>query len=177
MTGFLNDLKLESVESDPNYIADGQYPGYIFDSKIVTKKKDQTQQWVITYKIAPEANRHAGQTQDEFYNVGAAPGRPETGPSEANKSWLKKRVLGLGVPENSLAALDPKDVIGTPVTITIVHRNGYQNIGDAVVRSENAGPSSTGPVAPTGQPASNGDPFAGATNAPVANTSDVAAGM
>lgn len=136
MTGFLNDLGLDNVEADPNYMADGEYPGFVYDAKVITKKKDGTTQLVLTYKAAPEAPKHSGQTQDEFYKIGAAPGNPASGPSEANKSWLKRRMLSLGVPESKINEIDVTDLVGTPVFFTIKHANGYQNIGDVRTRIE-----------------------------------------
>jgi hypothetical protein len=128
--GFLNDLGLDNVEADPNYISDGPHPGFVFDSKVVTKK-DNTKSWVITYKVAPEDESFAGKTQDEWYNV--------TNPSADQKSWLKKRVLSLGVPESKVGAFDPAEVIGTAVFFNIRHKNGYQNVGEVTLRDEATG--------------------------------------
>lgn len=137
--GFLNDLGLDNVEADPNHIPDGQYPGFVYKSSLTIKKKDGTTQWAITYKVAPDAPVAAGKSQDEWFKVKGAPGKPETEPTENNKEWLKKRVLSLGVPESQVNSLDPQDVEGTAVFFTIVHRNGYQNIGNVWLRDEKTG--------------------------------------
>jgi hypothetical protein len=120
--GFLNDLGLENVEADPNHIADGKYRAFVFNSE-VRLKKDQSRSWVITYKIAPN-QKHAGQQQQEWFDL-----EPKGDNAEIKKSFLKSRVLSLGVPESKIADLSPADLIGTEVDITIVHRNGYQNVG------------------------------------------------
>lgn len=125
--GFLNDLGLENVEADPNYIADGTYPAYVFKSEIRTKK-DETKSWVLTFKIAPESNKHAGQTQQEWFDL-----KPVGENAEMKKSFLKKRVLSLGVPEAKIPTFSPNDVLGTKVSMSIVHRKGYQNIGEVQV--------------------------------------------
>ncbi len=128
--GFLNDLGLDNVEADPNYISDGPHPGFVFDSKVVTKK-DDSKSWVLTFKVAPEDTNFAGKTQDEWYSL--------TNPSAQQKSWLKKRVLSLGVPESKVGAFDPAEVIGTAVFFNIRHKNGYQNVGEVTLRDEATG--------------------------------------
>jgi len=136
--GFLNDLGLDNVEADPNYISDGPHPGFVYDSKVVTKK-DSTKSWVITFKVAPEDESYAGKTQDEWYSLSVMKDGSLAAPSADQKSWLKKRVLSLGVPESKVNTFDPKDVIGTSVFFNIRHRNGYQNVGEVTLRDESTG--------------------------------------
>ena len=122
--GFLNDLGLENVEADPNHIADGTYPAYVFGSE-VRLKKDHSKSWVLTYKIAPEAAKHSGQTQAEWFDL-----EPKGENAELKKSFLKKRILSLGVPESKINEVNPDDLIGIKVSLKIIHKNGYQNVGD-----------------------------------------------
>lgn len=138
--GFLNDLGLDSVEADPNHIADGLYPAFVYGSE-VRLKKDQTKSWVLTYKIAPEAAKHSGQTQAEWFDL-----EPKGENAELKKSFLKKRILSLGVPESKINEVNPDDLIGIKVNVKIVHRNGYQNVGDVTVTegtTASAAPAST----------------------------------
>jgi len=128
--GFLNDIGLDKVEADPNYIGDGRWPGWLTDSKIV-EKKDGNTAWVITYKIDKDSTQYAGRTQDEWYPLSDA--------TDTNKAWMKKRVLGLGVPESKINDLDPGDVAGLCVYITIRHKGSYQNVVDVVLRDEATG--------------------------------------
>lgn len=128
--GFLNDLNLDQTEADPNYISDGPHPGFIFDSKVVTKK-DGNKSWVLTHKVAPEDTKFAGRIQDEWY--------PITNATEQNKSWLKRRVLSLGVPESQVGSFSPADVIGLAVLFSIRHKDSYQNVVDVVLRDEATG--------------------------------------
>ncbi|HET7713151.1 MAG TPA: hypothetical protein VFK94_01370 [Patescibacteria group bacterium] len=147
-TGFLNDLGLDNVEADPNYIADGQWPAFVFDSKVV-EKKDGSKSWVISYKIAPNSPQFAGVQQDEWYALSVSKDGSIQAPSVQQKSWLKKRVLSLGVPESKVGTFSPAEVTGTPVFITIRHKNGYQNVGDVVLRDEATGQAT--PVAANAQ--------------------------
>lgn len=130
--GFLNDLGLENVEADPNHIADGKYPAFVYNSEVRTKK-DQTRSWVITYKIAPDSPRHAGQQQQEWFDL-----EPKGENADLKRSFLKRRVLSLGVPESKINSINPADLIGIKVALTIVHRGQYQNVGTVEVLDDNA---------------------------------------
>ena len=137
--GFLNDLGLENVEADPNHIADGKYRAFVFNSEVRTKK-DQTDSLVLTYKIAPE-QKHSGQQQQEWFDL-----KPTGDNAELKKSFFKKRLLSLGVPEAQFANLNPGDLIGIEVGMTIVHRNGYQNVGEVTLVAD--GGATAAPAAP-----------------------------
>lgn len=124
--GFLNDLDLGDTNADPNYIADSKYRAFVYQSEVRTKK-DDTRAWVITYKIAPD-QKHAGQTQQEWFDL--LP-KDSTAPNaELKRSFLKKRILSLGVPESKIGQVNPNDLIGTEVSLTIKHKDGYQNVGN-----------------------------------------------
>jgi hypothetical protein len=161
--GFLNDLDLDNVEADPNYIGDGQWPAFIFDSKVITKK-DQTKSWIITYKVAPDSKQYAGVTQDEWFALTVEKdGSLIAQPDQTKKSWLKKRVLSVGVPESRVKEVTPAEIIGTPVFITIRHKGNFQNVVDVVLRDE-----STGEAKPTAVPEQSA-----ATPAPSGNVTDL----
>ena len=136
--GFLNDLNLDEVEADPNFISDGPHPGFVFDSKVVTKK-DGSKSWVIIFKVAPDDEKFAGKTQDEWYSLTVSKDGELVAPSPDQKSWLKKRALSLGVPESQIKTFKPADVIGTAVFFGIRHKNGYQNVGEVTLRDEATG--------------------------------------
>lgn len=121
--GFLNDLDLGNVEADPNYIPDGPYPANIVKSDIVTRKNDGKQSWVLTYQIIE--GRFAGKQQQEWFDL-----KPEGDNAELKKSFLKRRVLSLGIPENEVSNVDTDYFVGMRVKVTIKHRNGYQNVSD-----------------------------------------------
>lgn len=121
--GFLNDLGLEDVNADPNYIADGKYRAFVYNSEVRTKK-DDSKSWVLSYKIA-DGQKHSGQQQQEWFDL-----NPQGANAELKRSFLKRRVLSLGVPESKIGSVQPNDLIGLEVSITIKHKDGYQNIGN-----------------------------------------------
>lgn len=122
--GFLSDLALDGVEADPNYIADGVYHAYVYESEVRTKK-DGTPSWVLTYKIAPDEAKHAGQQIAEWFDL-----KPVGPNATLKKSFMKRRVLSLGIPETRINAVNPVDFVGTEVSITVKHKGQYQNVTD-----------------------------------------------
>ena len=126
--GFLNDLDLENTEADPDALPDGKYPGFLFSSKIVDKK-DQTKSWVIEYKVDVEHDpKWGGRRAQEWYNI--------TKPTEQQKSWLKRRLNSLGVPEDKHGEINPGDVVGIAVTFGIKNKDGYKNVNFVELRNE-----------------------------------------
>jgi hypothetical protein len=124
MSGFLNDLGLENVEADPNFIAAGPYPAIITKSEVKPKSGEQVgNNWILTYTI--QAGKFQGKTQSEFFDL-----NPQGDKAEIKKSFLKKRVLSLGVPENQISNMDPQFAVGLAGVVTIKHGNGYQNVAD-----------------------------------------------
>lgn len=130
MSGFLSELGLGAVQSDPNAIADGIYPGFIVKSEIVTKR-DESRAWKITYRVIDEFANSPGAEQDEWWNnLGTM--------SEKAKGFLKRRVLMLGIPEDKIDSINPETLIGTSVWFKVyTNKNGYQAIGDLKLRKPN----------------------------------------
>lgn len=140
----LGSLGLDSVESDPNKIADGVYNGVVFKSEYVvhTKNKNKADEYdavshVITYQVT-DGDRKGAQ-KAEWFTLGrdpqydeSSPGRPLVGMtptmSEAAKPWYKKRWVDLGVDENEVASADPKRLIGTRVRFGVKTKDGFQNV-------------------------------------------------
>lgn len=139
--GFLNDLDLGNVEADPNHIADGKYVAHVYKSEVRDTKKGK--QWVLTYKIDAGSPKHAGQQQQEWFALS-----PTGDNVELKKSFLKRRVLSLGVPESKINSVNPGDVQGLKVVIEIVHRNGYQNIASVALADDTSGSVVSAPSAP-----------------------------
>ena len=126
--GFLADLGLDTIESDPNAIPDNKYPAFVYDAKVV-KYKDTSkgQALVLTYKIADGA--HKGKTVDEWKSCNPFD-------DARQKGFLKQRLVGIGIPESKINDLDPDDLKGLPVTITTKKNGEYTNVRFAVKRDE-----------------------------------------
>lgn len=139
--GFLNDLGLDDVNPDPNYIADGLYRAFVYGSEVRTKQSTGGKSWVLTYKVAPD-QKHAGQTQQEWFDLD-----PKGDNAELKRSFLKKRVLSLGVPESKIGSIQPNDLVGIEVSLKIVHKGSYQNVGDVTLAGSGATPAASADVA------------------------------
>lgn len=141
MTGFLNDLGLSSAPTDPNYLPEGKYPAFVSDLQIKTPKKPgSAPALIISYKVSHLDAENQNKVKTEFKSL---PLMKEDGSGEyadedskRNASYLKLRLLSLGVPENELDNMSRESVLGTPVWITIVQSNGYNNVRQVELREE-----------------------------------------
>lgn len=131
MPGFLNDIGLDGVEADPNYIPDGMYSCLIVKSEVQGKKSGDGSNWIITYAI--QEGNHVSKQQSEWFDLNPS------GPNEAlKKSFLKKRVISLGVPPTKINEVDPNFFVGLKCLVSIKHKNGYQNVSDVRLIEDNS---------------------------------------
>jgi len=116
--GFLADKKLADVEvpEDDYSIANGTYPAMIVDSKLMNPKGDLNREsWQISYRIDPEVEIFGGRYVSEFFDMD--PNLPES-----RKVWIKRRLISLGITDAEAEELEPEDVIGTEVTVTVKNK-------------------------------------------------------
>jgi hypothetical protein len=112
---FLNDagvVGLEARESD-FFVANGVYPATISDSKIADF--NGVSKWQITYKIDPEVDEFGGKTVSEWFDLS------NDLPAE-RKQFLVRRLASLQITPEEQLTLEPADVIGTEVTITVKNK-------------------------------------------------------
>lgn len=114
---FLNDLNLDSVdETAVDFtIPAGVYPTMITDSKIMVSPSSGDNLWQITYRIDPDHDESPGKTVSEFFNLD--PNLPDN-----RKAWIKRRLISLGISGDEAANLDPGDIIGVEVTVTVKNK-------------------------------------------------------
>lgn len=126
--GFLNDLALDQVETDP---ADGVYRAFVYDVKTVNYKDTAKGKAVVfTYRIAD--GKFKGEDVQEWKSANSFD-------DNTKKKWLKARILSLGVPESRLTNLDPQDLVGLEVMITLKKNGQYLNVNKVeLVQSGNA---------------------------------------
>lgn len=125
---FLDDLNLDTVDGSAiDYsIANGVYPAFINSSELVdNQKKPGMNNWRITYKLAPDVETYGGRTVSEFFDLD--PSLPDD-----RKAWLKRRLVSLGFDDEDMKTLEPADVIGIEVMVTVKNRkvgdNTYTNV-------------------------------------------------
>lgn len=128
-TGFLADLGLDNVETDPNHLPDSTYFGFLTECKVIHyKDASKGKALVFTYKVGE--GEHKGKTIDEWKSANSFD-------EPSKKSWLKQRILSLGVPESRINSLNPEDLAGTAVKFTVKQKGEYRNVTFVSVRDEN----------------------------------------
>ena len=130
------DMDMDSVPDNPYDTEPGTYEANVYDVEVKpTKAGDKTGMYIY-YKI--DGGDFDGNTLQEFKEI-PQPKDPKNPTADEKKtaSWLKMRLVSLGVPSNRLNSLDPKDLIGTPVTVTIARNGEYTNIQKVALRSDN----------------------------------------
>jgi hypothetical protein len=150
--GFLNDLTPgldwnndESVPLDPNKVADGTHHAFVYDCKVVDlTAKGKGKSLVITYKMADD-DQNAKVEKDEWraIPVVTADGQFASDKDRTAATWLKRRLVSLGVPETKINDVDPKDLVGTEVYVTFKTKEQWQNVTDVKVATAEGTPSAT----------------------------------
>lgn len=127
--GFLADLGLDEVESDPNHLPDATYLGYLTKVKVQPyKDKAKGKAIILTYKVSD--GEHKDKTVDEWKSANSFD-------EPRKKAWLKQRLLSLGVPESRMNAVNPDDLVGTAVLFTVKKNGDYINVTSVKLRDEN----------------------------------------
>lgn len=162
MTGLFDSLGMGQVESDPNNIPDGRYPGKVLKSEHVFVEKKSELSHVITYSVTD--GKHKGAQRAEWFTIGKDPVFNDDGVlvgltptmSETNKQWYKKRLNDLLTPEGTdeekdkviAAAMEnPESLKDIPVAFGVRRKDGFVNISFAEKRAETAAEQSGGTIA------------------------------
>jgi hypothetical protein len=112
---FLNDagvVGMKAQESD-FFVANGVYPSVISDSKVADFNGKT--KWQVTYKIDAEVEEFGGKTVSEWFDLD--PNLPED-----RKQFLVRRLASLEISDEEQKTLEPADIIGTEVTITVKNK-------------------------------------------------------
>lgn len=130
---FLDNMNLNEVKVQENdwSLPNGTYPAMISDSKIMQSKAGKTL-WQITYRVSEEIEQYGKRTVSEFFDI-------DPNADDMKKQFLKRRLVSLAFSDEDMATLEPGDIIGTDVTITVknkqVNENNYTNVTKVVLGS------------------------------------------
>lgn len=110
--GFLENAGVVGIKAnEPDFsVANGVYPAGISDSKI--DQFNGVTKWQITYKIHPDVDIFGGRTVSEWFDLS-----PDL--AEERKQFLVRRLASLNIGQEEQKTLEPADIIGTEVTITV----------------------------------------------------------
>lgn len=130
------DLDIASAEDNPFAIPDNKYEAFVTATKVGLTKKEDKLGLTIEYTI--DGGDHNGKKVSEFKHVPRASDDMEPADRARAASFLKQRLSSLGVPDSKMNALDPADLVGIPVVIEVLTKDGYTNIRSVEVRKANA---------------------------------------
>lgn len=137
--GFLNDLTpgLDWKEgvTDPNRVTEGKHHAFVYEAKVMDlTARGKGKSLVITYKMAGD-DQDSGKTVDEWRGIPvvSADGQFASDKDRNNASWLKRRLIDLGVPEDKINDIQPNDLVGTEVYVTFKNNGAYQNVSKVEV--------------------------------------------
>jgi hypothetical protein len=126
-------LDIESAQDDPFKVDDGTYHATVTGAKVGPTNAGDKIGFTITYKITDEGDME-GKDVKEWQNI-PQPVDPQNPTTEEKRSasYLKARLLALGVPAGGMNDMQPDDLLGTDVVITVAEKDGYTNIKKLVL--------------------------------------------
>jgi len=121
--GIFGDLDVQAAADDPFAVDDGTYTGTVTKSE-VKKNKDETKTFLVLEYTIEDDGPMGGRKASEWKNI------PETGDENADRSasFLKQRLLSLGVPPDRINSFEPEDALGVEVVFTVKNKDGYANV-------------------------------------------------
>ena len=121
--GIFGDLDVQAAADDPFAVDDGTYNATISACEVKPTKDESKTGLILTYQITDEGNM-AGRKVSEWKQI------PKPGDANADNaaSWLKQRLLSIGIPADRINSFEPEDALGIDVVITVKNNNGYANV-------------------------------------------------
>lgn len=153
--GIFGDLDLEQYEDDPWKIKPDVYEATVTAVETKANKGNTGNFLVLTYTI--QSGPNSKQTIQEWKGIPQPADPKNPTPEDARKgSFLKQRLISLGVPLSRLNSVDTDDLVGVDVYITVgENKQGFPQVNKVELRTG----AMTGAV--TGSNGSSGgNPFA-----------------
>lgn len=134
------DLDLTAAADDPFKVENGTYLAFVKEAEVKLSQKGN-RGLNITYEIAGNGNDGDGKTIKEWKNIPDAKDAAsdeEGGSAEGRRSasFLKQRLLSLGVAPESVNKVKVSELVGTKVVITVGENNqGYSSVNKVELAS------------------------------------------
>lgn len=121
------DIDFGNVPDDPFAIPDNSYLAFVTDVKTGPTKAGDKIGLTLTYTIAD--GEFEGRKVTEWKQIvqPADPAHP-TAEEARSLSYLKSRMVDLGIPGSKLGSLIPDDLIGIKAVISVQTKGQYQNV-------------------------------------------------
>ena len=141
------DLDLEDAADDPFAVKPGTYLATVTEVTRVEGDEDAEKiegTWnaiVFKYQIdedpTDEESTAVGMPVSEWFRV---PPKGETSAlAKQKRAFLKRRLLGLGVPAEAMNTTRPEDLVDTEVVLKVKRSQGYTNVAGATRRQDDDG--------------------------------------
>ena len=118
------DLDIESAEDDPFAIPDNTYDCFLTDVKVGPTKAGDKQGMTLEFTIAE--GDHQDKRIQEWKRI-PDPAKPLEDDERA-KSFLKARMLDLGIPAERVNSVTADDLLGIHCFVSVKNNNGYTNV-------------------------------------------------
>ena len=118
------DLDIESAEDDPFAIPDNTYDCFLTDVKAGPTKAGDKQGMTLEFTIAE--GDHMDKKIQEWKRI-PDPASPMEDDERA-KSFLKARMLDLGIPAERVNSVTADDLLGIHCFVSVKNNNGYTNV-------------------------------------------------
>lgn len=129
------DLDIASASDDPFKVPPNVYNAVVSEVKVgETKDKSKTGMTLI-YTISDPGGEHDKKQVREWKHI-PTPADPKnlSGEDKRAMSFLKARLLDLGIPEERVNSVTPEDLIGKEVTIDVREgKNDFTNVNSVTL--------------------------------------------
>jgi hypothetical protein len=135
------DLDLEDAADDPFAVAEGTWYATVTDFyRKQPKAEDKRPGFLLEYTFDPAEDEEDEQSEVEGDDISEWFTIPEPGDNSKDarrqRSFLRRRMLSLGVPEAALSSVTREDLIDVKVVLTVSKNGEYTNVTKVTLRDE-----------------------------------------
>jgi hypothetical protein len=132
MPGIFGELDVASAADDPFKVPANVYEATVTDVTVGPTKDGSKVGMTLIYTVTEDSadGEHVGKTVREWKAI-PQPADPKKLSADDKRamSFLKARLLDLGVPEDKVNVVEPADLIGKDVTIQVKEgKNDFMNV-------------------------------------------------
>jgi hypothetical protein len=135
------DLDLESASDDPFAVAEGTWYATVTDFYRKNPKDEAKRPgFLLEYTFDMSEDEDDEQSEVEGDDISEWFTIPEKGDmskeARRQRSFLRRRMLSLGVPEAALSTVTREDLIDTKVVLTVTKNGEYTNVSKVSLRDD-----------------------------------------
>lgn len=133
--GLFDGLDVASAQDNPFDVAPGTYPAVVTKAEARPTKGGDKVGLNIEYTISdPDSEMH-GRKVTEWKQIPQASGEL-TGKDAQAASFLKQRLMNLGIPESRMNDIEGDDLIGIECVISVKKNGEYTNVTKVALQGE-----------------------------------------